>query len=276
MRHDMWKVITDLPRAGSHTRNRKTHLRLRDDEVNSLLLEDLDDHDLGPRKFSMSPGSKHQDQYDQKSSTDRLNPLRRFLLSQVGSLWNNVHSEMSKHLDNRTMMKGRHFWTHVFMEVRLGCYFGRDGKIYDSKWGSVYEVTGFFVHPSKGTLCHRPHGPYRVSQKFRFMNRLAKFGFSQFVNSHLRQNEEWQNFRIVSDLLVLEKKSGGWFIHTFAHHEPHDIVGWTSPHPTTKSVFPIYFVNRKNHTSLYLKSSRQMGKKDLKKHKAMPPNSASG
>ena len=156
MRHDMPKVIIDLPRGGSYFPNRKTRLRLMGKEVNAWSAEELEDHDSGPTKFPMNPGNKYEDWGNRKMSSDRLGPLRRFLRSRVGRPWKKVHSEMSRELDNRSLMRGHHFWLHVNMEVKTKCYVGEDGKIYSSTgWGRKSEVEGLFVHPVTQILCYR-------------------------------------------------------------------------------------------------------------------------
>ncbi len=266
MRPDMHKVIIDLPRGGSFRRNRKTRLSLRGTQVNSWSEEDREDYDSGPRKHSMAMRNRFEP-YEDKSSSDRLNPLRRFLRSRVGRLWDAVHSEIAATLDSRSLVRGSHFWTHVFNEVQTGCTLEKDGKIYNYRWGSWSEVTGFYVDPATGILCYRPRETYRLEPKYRFMDVLSRFGFREFDDRSIRGSERWRNFRIVSKFEVLEKMPGGWFSHRFALHKPEDIVGWTKPDPATHQSFPIRFKDVKNARALYRVSTQQLGKKELKRHK---------
>ena len=157
MRYDMYRVIIDSPRWGSSFYpNRKTRLHLSGDTVNSWSLEELEDYDSGPRKHPMTSRNKYADPVWQKSSSDRLGPLRQFLRSRVGRHWNDVHHEISRTLDNRSVVRGRHFWAHVFEEVKTNCFFDKGGKLYYwHRWAGLLEVYGLYVHPSTKVLCYR-------------------------------------------------------------------------------------------------------------------------
>ena len=50
--------------------------------------------------------------YDTKELSDLINPLRRYLRSCIGRPWAEVHSELSRKLDRRSVA-GSHIWDHV-------------------------------------------------------------------------------------------------------------------------------------------------------------------
>ncbi len=267
MRQDLHKVIIDLPRGGSRMRNRKSRLHLHGNQVNSWTDEKLEDHDSGPNRFPMSMRAKYSGHYGEKDFSDRLNPLRRFLRSQVGRRWDDVYSEMVQHTDTRSMV-GRHFWIHVFQYVELECHLEKDGKVYDNitySYRGKSETTGFYVHPTTGILCYKETPSFRQSGKYRFERKLIKLGFSQFdYRSYREDKKDSSVFRIVSDEIVLEKKPGGWFIHNIHVHKTSDVIGWDWT--TTGVRIPVYWKDRKGAPSHYIGSSRQLGKKDLKKY----------
>lgn len=270
MRYDMPEVIVDLPRGGSHLRNRKSRLRLSGKEVNSWTEENYEAHDGGPNRLSMSPGDRNRGRLSSKSSGDRRNPLRRFLRSRVGRLWNDVHSEMSVELDNRAFTSGHNFWLLVNQMVTTRCHIGTDGKVYASVgWQRFMGVWGFYVHPGSGILCFRelPARP-RAEKKSAFTLALKEYGLIEMAYNPsgiwTEKPTNLESFRIVSDLIVLEKKPGGWFIHTYSHHQPDDVVEWRYSSIQSRSL-PVLFKNS-SIPSLYRVSSRQMGKKDLKRY----------
>jgi hypothetical protein len=247
----MAKLIVEIPRAGSSSKNRKSRLRLRPNVINCLDSEQLEDYDSGPARLTMSRNWEE----GTKSQGDNLGPLQRFLKSRVGRPWNSVHSEISAKLDNRSLMNGRHVWVHVNMEVARDVEI-RDGKLYRTR--STFEVDGLFVHPESGLLCYKPYRRWRSDPSGKFRHQLEKLRLITPYSS-----ESWKNFRIVDEFNVLEKKPGGWFIHVFEPYQPNDIVKWvTLP---DYSLRPVYYKDAKNWPTKRRVLTRQLGKRDLKK-----------
>lgn len=142
MRSDMTHVVTERPRHGSRASSDKTHRKLHKDEF------DLDDH--GPARAPC--------RMTDKEFSDLLGPLRGYLRKQVGRPWNKVYSELSQHLDKRSV-SGRHIWTHVGfeVEVELHAVMGANKKIFhEPRFGRVLPITGLYVHPVNGLLCQGP------------------------------------------------------------------------------------------------------------------------
>jgi hypothetical protein len=139
----MKKVVVERPRWGSRGRNRKFGARLRYIEGH--------DYDEQPKK-ALGFESYRSAKYAEKEFTDVLNPLVRFLASNVGRPWDKVYSELCAGLDKRKTT-GLHIFQHLKHMVEINCYFGEDGRIYACDWGQEHEVRGFYVHPRSRLLC---------------------------------------------------------------------------------------------------------------------------
>ncbi len=263
----MHKVFTDLARGDSNKPNRPSRMKIGGKEIASMAEnEGLDTHDGGPRRLAMSQYGKHKKPYDSKCSGNRFAPLRRFLRSRVGKLWNTVYSEMVEELDVRSPTKGGNLLREVKRMVETGCTLGADGKVYNFRFGSGFEVRGFYVHPKTGVLCYKEHERYQTTDKQRFLIRLRKFG-SELESEAELTSKGWMNFRIVGLLVVLQKKPAGWFIHTFGERKPDDVMYWNRNPLTGERTTPVYFKDLKYSSPIYKLSSRQLGRKDLKKYK---------
>lgn len=146
MRKDMSKVVIERPRHGHADRSEKTRLRLRHFDAD----REYDEYP-GHLPASMMRGTK--------SFSDFLNPLTRFLRSNVGRPWDQVYSELCAHLDRRKTT-GRHVFEHLEDFIETNCFTGDDGEIYaitpyrgiraigDLKW----RRDAFYVHPRTGLL----------------------------------------------------------------------------------------------------------------------------
>jgi hypothetical protein len=83
---------------------------------------------------SFESTSRHRKQ-DSNSQGDRLNPLKRYLESQVGRPWSEVFSEICAVNDKRTI-RGYHLLTHLFQDVMVdGVQRGDIGGYQDFKVG---------------------------------------------------------------------------------------------------------------------------------------------
>src|SRR5881394_3128989 len=149
----MSRVVTEAPRRGSSCRSKKTGRRLHRAEF------DADDH--GSTRHKVSRHGQYG--WEGKEFSDLLGPLRRYLAKQVGRPWDDVYSEMARHLDKRTV-SGLHIWDHVESEVvrhtqlidghvwctpRYGCHYRLDD---DHRYGRKV----LYVHPGTGLLCEPP------------------------------------------------------------------------------------------------------------------------
>src|SRR6266404_9494791 len=100
MRTDMYKVIVERPRRGK--RPRPLAIRFRNDL-------------LGPAHLGMRAA------YDHRELNENLNPLRRYLRTQVGRPWSKVFSEICATIDRRNTVQ-QHIHQHIdqFIATRVG------------------------------------------------------------------------------------------------------------------------------------------------------------
>jgi hypothetical protein len=159
VRHDFGKVVIERPRRGSSARNAKVRWFGRfveDPEVDGGIEYE------GPVRI---PRSAHAEGflkgkiYD-KSFTDVLGPIKRYLHSNVGRPWNKVYSELSQALGRGTWPVRHILEQHV--NVATKTYRGVDGYVWElgSRGPSRVEATyrnEFYVQPETGILrlCRR-------------------------------------------------------------------------------------------------------------------------
>jgi hypothetical protein len=145
MRPDMAKVVTERPRRGHSNKSKKTALTVHRDKY--------EDDDHGSVKHKVSRRCQYG--WDAKAFSDLLGPLRGYLKKQVGRPWDKVYSELSQHLDKRSI-SGQHIWDHVWLEVQRHCYL-LDGQVMETpKYsGTPRQVSGLYIHPSTGLLCYK-------------------------------------------------------------------------------------------------------------------------
>jgi len=134
----MSKVIVERPRRGSRLRNHKSALslqpRLLDDDV-----------------YIYPPKPKHP---KQKWLNEHLNPLRRYLESQVGRPWSKVYAEICQNLDSRKAT-GLHILQHLFDFVSVNTFLEGKTVMVWPEWGRARHalpVSGLYVHPVSGIL----------------------------------------------------------------------------------------------------------------------------
>src|SRR5688500_5123399 len=145
MRSDMHKVLVEEPRHGGGPTKRQR-------------LGSVPDELLPKFEGIRRPHT------DRKSFGEHLGPLKRWLRSNVGRLWNEVYSEAAQviRLDNPVRA---HIRDHMFEMVQrytfmpvvpVWCY---DSRSWDSCELPVAQITShsicptFFVHPQTGILC---------------------------------------------------------------------------------------------------------------------------
>jgi len=209
----------------------------------------------------MSIKGTYQSPFGNKRKKARVKPLERYLASQVGHNWNTVNSELVQVLGSQTMVWGGTVRHTVENLVEINCFIASDGKAYVRRY-TGYKVSGLYVHPATNVLSIQ-EGPKRVRNpnKSKFLLMLNKFGVNK---------SEHVNFRVISNDILLERKKGGWFIHTFSPYLPNDIVYYRDVYNSTTRMtekVPMYFKNAKYYIPFRHVSCRQMGRKDLRKYK---------
>lgn len=164
MRPDMSRLITECYRDGSGSATPyRTHRR----QMNQH--QTVDPEDM-PKREAIRKWAKLSGNY--KEFGEQLNPLKRFILSQVGRPWNKVHSEMSAHI-NRNSAQQLHIWQHAVDYVETNTYIRRVGKKDQVFFNASYRFrdtvdvpieTSFalvYVCPKSGILKKVPRRSYK-------------------------------------------------------------------------------------------------------------------
>jgi hypothetical protein len=201
MRHDMARVVTERPRRGHGNPSKKWGRRLRQDEFGA------EDH--GPARAPIA--REHQYGWHCKEFSDVLGPLRRYLHTQVGRPWDKVWSDLTRNLDHRSLT-GRHIVSHVMWDVERNAWLGADGRVYHRRRSHTGTVSGLYVHPRTGLLCHAPE-PWRGHRGGPFVKAralLRAFGIQASSAMEIRRYR-------VDGTRVWERRDCGWFIHTYRY-----------------------------------------------------------
>jgi hypothetical protein len=133
MRKDMFKVIVERERGGSSDKSDTKIARgfFRGLKPDSSCIEDREDWEEEeklnhlPRKIT---GRKPQG-YNRKSLNENLSPLRRFIASRVGRVWNDVWSEICENINSDSTVQ-KHVLDHAKDYVYTNCYFDDAGNVW--------------------------------------------------------------------------------------------------------------------------------------------------
>lgn len=156
MREDMDKQIVERPRRWSRVggiyrrRNRYRAKRV--------------DMEAAPKQVSM--GAERQYGHRDKQLRERLNPLERFLASNVGRPWANVYSEIREQLNINTAVQ-YHVVQHLRWMVHNDVVMSEDGHpmrpaghhSVRHAYAEIYSrrrSPTFYIHPINGLLCKAP------------------------------------------------------------------------------------------------------------------------
>lgn len=157
------KLLTEQERAGSRNLSRKWGGRVR--------VHPDPEHEYEDEITFVSSARRRQYGYNHKEFTDVLSPLRGFLEKNVGRPWNDVHSELCKGLDRRSVT-GQHVFTHLWQYVeRYTVLVDGEVKVLNHWSGNYVDPNhnDFYIHPQTGILCTNPEmgWSYRAYQKRR-------------------------------------------------------------------------------------------------------------
>lgn len=163
MREDMAKVLVERPRRGSSLPNLRVTAERAQSTSRAKDFEALDDMPRTDpmRRFNWSQGLH-------KEFSDNLNPLRRFLKSSVGRLWDDVYSELREYVNPGSTIQN-HIMQHLWHYVELDVIIDDKGDPWEHKGhGGGYEPmyksrynSGFYVHPISKKLLEPPAAPKR-------------------------------------------------------------------------------------------------------------------
>jgi len=138
MRPDMAKVIVERPRKGGGGKYPRVHVRV-------AALHDFED--APTREAHTSRHFRHR-----KWLNENLAPLHRFLRSNLGKPWCEVHAEIAAQVPRDSAIQ-YHVWQHLQWDVAEDVVMvdGFPYRVRRSSWHRGFH-TGFYVDPTDGTL----------------------------------------------------------------------------------------------------------------------------
>ena len=153
MRPDMYKILLERPRLGGYS--------------SATVLKSLRNAYRQAKHFELDAYGDVCDMYSSKKMpmrcrslcheikcfNENLNPLERYLRSQVGRLWDDVYSEIARGLKPTSTIQ-QHLRMHVMWAVSTKVKIDADGRAWDIA-GYRYRcdrVNNLYVHPTSGLL----------------------------------------------------------------------------------------------------------------------------
>lgn len=145
MRKDMSKVIVERPRLGRSAAGKRPG--------RTRVVVDDDGEPLRAGRGGRAP--KREKPEKTKSLNENLNPLKRYLASQVGRPWRKVYSEISEHLKPTSTVQ-QHVRDHLVDFVAIKTRTEKGVVWADTRWGRPLPLSQtshlYFVHPRTGLL----------------------------------------------------------------------------------------------------------------------------
>lgn len=188
----MFKVIVERPRVGGYgepkgrrkEHNKRNSFRAYENE------EVYDEPSCWEKIRPVGRGA------DRKAFNENLEPLWRYLQTQVGRCWDDVYSDIRENLSPRNTVQ-MHVVQHLKWKVRENTYLGKDGRVYEH---AEYAGRGaaprcleepsrykheFYVHPVTREFCATPtktnrqpdHGPVKFQVDLLVQYRLINGGW---------------------------------------------------------------------------------------------------
>lgn len=188
MRKDMSKVIVERPRRG------RAVAGMRPGRTRALV---DDDGEPIRAKGAKEPRGRAQ---KTKWLNENLNPLKRYLASQVGRPWRKVYSEISEHLKPSSTVQ-QHVRDHLIDFVAIKARSEKGVLWADTRWGRPMPLSDtshlYYVHPRTGLLLKNESRVTRAEAKRR--ERAAE------------QAERDARMRIVDAKTQLHLFNGDWW-----------------------------------------------------------------
>jgi hypothetical protein len=187
MRPDMSKVIVERARRPGHLAKGKGRLQDSDMQVS--------------HEGMRAPHVRH---WGGKELNENLSPLRGFLRSRVGQVWNDVFSEICAHI-RLTSTVQKHVRDHIAQMVATKIWIDHQGEPWDCEHGprqlSRSPYIKFWVDPADGIL----------------KTNTAKTGRQQHLDKiRLRRAQEAGHSRSLPGGIELRKSQGIWYQVTMA------------------------------------------------------------
>jgi hypothetical protein len=221
-------------------------------------------HDFdGPRHLGMRAG------YGRPALNENLNPLRRYLHSQVGRPWDKVYSEIANTIDRRNTVQ-QHVYQHLdnFVAVKV---VRKAGRLVDlDAYSGVDEVSQqLYVDPRTGLL--------RINKSYRTWSQRSRARAREYeAKVHAR-------CRIVDEATRLHLIDGEWYEVRYAPLPPmavKDVVvrGRTVRKYVAESRFDVVLKRMRSRTTVddsatfyapgavYASSKRQLSHREKKNY----------
>jgi hypothetical protein len=262
----MAKVIVERPRLGgaAHTfRERRNELKA---ELNRAIRSD--NYDQLHFRESYRHWASYGLGYDRKELNENLNPLRRYLRSQVGRVWDVVFSEMCEVMDPRDACQF-HIWQHAKDDVETRTFIGDDGKVWfaddycwhvgrdgkgvDRDWHRPIEDSSaeIYVDPRNGTVqlvpqrnryrYRRPQLDYVKIDKWRQAHKIGEHWFlvelAPIPQPYWKPWTETEKARIQAEIKMdRAARYGSWFSYNSekADYKRSSVGRWI--YPTVRDV----------------------------------------
>jgi len=166
MRDDMFEVIIERPRVGSHRRFVRRSGRI-DNKTTARLDPDKLVMQIGLKSAAMGNARP-------KYLNENLKPLQRYLEAQVNRPWDKVWSEICANLKTRSTVQ-QHVRDHVadFVAIQVVV---KDGKHCANSWGRIVPLSdtrfSLYVDPRTGIL--RPNKQRKTRRQIRRTSELAE------------------------------------------------------------------------------------------------------
>lgn len=254
MREDMYEVIIERPRWGSHRRYVRRKQRI-DGKITSR-----QDPDILPLQIGLKRAARSL--RNQKWLNENLNPLRRYLEGQVNRPWNKVWSDICANLKTSSTVQ-QHVRDHVADFVAMEVM-NKDGAPWVRVWRRFVRLSEspfeLYVDPRTGILRRNKHRKTR-----RQARREEETAKAKELATRMRElARDTQVHRFDDGAWWEVKLSSLWTDHDWARYRmsntPHplDVVLGTS----LTRLPPAELYNR---DSVYAIAKRQLSRKEVRK-----------
>lgn len=199
MRKDMSKVIVERPRLGRAAAGKKPG--------RTRALVDDDGEPIRAVKSVREPKGKTQ---KTKMLNETLNPLKRYLTSNVGRPWNKVYSEISEHLKPTSTVQ-QHVRDHIEDFVAIKTRMKAGVVMVTPRFGGERALAEhyslYYVHPRTGLLRKNEHYQ-RWSARWRAARLKEEAALAE-------------RMRVVDEKTQLHLFDGAWWEVKIAKVPPH-------------------------------------------------------
>ncbi len=143
---------------------------------------------------------------------DNLEPLERFLRSNVGRPWSEVYSKLNQHLD-RSTVPGEHVFQHL-KEYMGKPIWGRQTPVENPQYRTQNDGTStrFGVHPTSGQLCivnprnPLPKGPFPKQARFKKAKQRRKLKLRLGLEQKSRKQKQLPDMKVWFEQVIIQQE----------------------------------------------------------------------